>query len=128
MILGSFFQKVKPISPDEVRTIIKEKSTSEYCLIDVRQPGEYEQGHIPGAKLIPLAELQPNLNRVPQDRTIIVYCRSGNRSRSGVGILNGAGIEVVYNREGGMLGYNGLGDGVKFDISRCYLFRCFGHA
>jgi len=108
MILGSFFQKVKSISPEEVRTIIKEKSTSDYCLLDVRQPGEYEQGHIPGAKLIPLAELQPNLNRVPQDRTTIVYCRSGNRSRSGVGILNGAGIEDVYNMEGGMLAYNGL--------------------
>ena len=108
MILGSFFQKVESVLPDEVRTIIKEKSTNEYCLLDVRQPGEYEQGHIPGALLIPLAELQSNLNKVKSDRMIIVYCRSGNRSRSAVGILNGAGLEDVYNMEGGILAYNGL--------------------
>ena len=90
MILGSFFQKVNSILPDEVRKIIKEKSTDEYCLLDVRQPSEYEQGHIPGAKLIPLAELQSNWNKIQPDRMTIVYCRSGNRSRSGVGILNGA--------------------------------------
>ena len=108
MILGSFFQRVKSISPDEVRTIIKEKSASKYCLLDVRQPVEYEQGHIPGATLIPLAELQSSLSKVKSDRMTIVYCRSGNRSRSGVGILNGAGFEDVYNMEGGMLAYNGL--------------------
>jgi len=108
MIFGSFFQKVKSVLPDEVRTIIKEKSTNEYCLLDVRQPGEYEQGHLPGARLIPLAELQANLNKIKPDRMIIVYCRSGNRSRSGVGILNGAGLEDVYNMEGGILAYNGL--------------------
>jgi rhodanese-related sulfurtransferase/rubrerythrin len=108
MILGSFFQKAKSVLPDEVRTIIKEKSTSEYCLLDVRQPGEYEQGHIPGARLIPLTELQSNLKNIHPDRMTIVYCRSGNRSRSAVGILNGAGLEDVYNMEGGILAYNGL--------------------
>ena len=108
MILGSFFKKVNSILPDEVRKIIKEKSTDEYCLLDVRQPSEYEQGHIPGAKLIPLAELQSNWNKIQPDRMTIVYCRSGNRSRSGVGILNGAGLEDVYNMEGGILAYNGL--------------------
>lgn len=108
MILGGFFQRVKSILPDEVRTIIKEKRTDEYCLLDVRQPNEYEQGHIPGAKIIPLAELQPNLNNIQPDRMTIVYCRSGSRSRSGVGILNGAGFEKVYNMKGGILAYNGL--------------------
>ena len=108
MILGSFFQKVKSILPHEVRTIIKEKSASDYRLLDVRQPSEYEQGHIPGAKLIPLAELQSNMNAVQSNRMTIVYCRSGNRSRSAVGMLNGAGIDDVYNMEGGILAYNGL--------------------
>ncbi len=87
---------------------IKEKSTNEYCLLDVRQPVEYEQSHIPGARLIPLAELQSNLNKIQPDRMTIVYCRSGNRSRSGVGILEGAGFKDIYNMEGGILAYNGL--------------------
>jgi rhodanese-related sulfurtransferase/rubrerythrin len=108
MILGSLFKKVKSISPDEVRKLIKEKSTDQYCLLDVRQPGEYEQEHIPGAVLIPLTELQSSLDRIKKDKMTVVYCRSGNRSSSGVGILNGAGLENVFNMEGGMLAYNGL--------------------
>lgn len=108
MLLGGFFQKVKSISPDEVREIIKKKSADEYCLLDVRQPGEYEQGHLPGAKLVPLAELQFNLDKIKPDRMTIVYCRSGNRSRSAVGILNGAGLDDVFNMERGILAYNGL--------------------
>lgn len=108
MILGSLFKRVKAILPDEVRKIIKEKSADQYCLLDVRQPGEYEQGHIPGAKLIPLAELQSKLDTIKPDRMTIVYCRSGNRSRSGVGMLNGGGFDNVYNMEGGILAYNGL--------------------
>ena len=108
MILGGFFQKVKSISPDEVRGVIKNKGADEYCLLDVRQPGEYEQGHLPGAKLIPLAELQHNLDKVKTDRMTIVYCRSGNRSRSAVGILNGAGLDDVFNMDRGILAYNGL--------------------
>ena len=107
MILGGFFQKVKSISPDEVRAVIKNKSADEYCLLDVRQPGEYEQGHLPGAKLIPLGELQFNLDKIKPDRMTIVYCRSGSRSRSAVGILNGAGLEDVFNMERGILGYRG---------------------
>ena len=107
MILGGFFQKVKSISPDEVREVIKSKGADEYCLLDVRQPGEYEQGHLPGAKLIPLSELQYNLDKIRPDRRTIVYCRSGNRSRSAVGILNGAGLDDVFNMERGILGYRG---------------------
>lgn len=108
MILGGFFQRVKSISPDEVREVIKNKGADEYCLVDVRQPGEYEQGHLPGAKLIPLAELPFNVDKIKTDRTTIVYCRSGNRSRSAVGILNGAGLGDVLNMERGILGYQGM--------------------
>ena len=88
--------------------IIREKNTEEYCLLDVRQPAEYAEKHIPGAKLVPLGELQDHMSEVDADRPIIVYCRSGNRSRSAVGMLNGAGFEDVYNMEGGMLAYNGV--------------------
>lgn len=108
MLLDGFFQKVKSISPDEVREVIKNTSADEYCLLDVRQPGEYEQGHLPGAKLVPLAELQFNLDKIMPDRMTIVYCRSGNRSRSAIGILNGAGFDEVFNMERGILAYNGL--------------------
>lgn len=108
MILESFYQRVKSILPQEVRKIIKEKSATDYCLLDVRQPGEYEQGHLPGAKLIPLPELEPKIDTIQPNKMTIVYCRSGNRSRSAVGMLNGAGMDDVYNMEGGILAYNGI--------------------
>jgi len=108
MILGSFFQPVKSISTDEVRTIVKDKSAAEYCLLDVRQPGEYAEGHLPGAKLIPLGELQSSLDNLDSAKPVIVYCRSGNRSRSAVGMLNGAGRQDVFNMDGGILAYNGI--------------------
>jgi rhodanese-related sulfurtransferase/rubrerythrin len=108
MILESFYQRVKSILPQEVRKIIKEKSAGDYCLLDVRQPSEYEQGHLPGAKLIPLSELEPKMNTLQPNKMTIVYCRSGNRSRSAVGMLNGEGMDDVYNMEGGILAYNGI--------------------
>lgn len=108
MFLGSFFEPVKTISPDKVRNVIKEQSTDQYCLLDVRQPSEYEQGHIPGARLVPLGELQASLGRMDPGRLTIVYCRSGSRSRSAAGMLKGAGFEKVLNMEGGILAYNGL--------------------
>ncbi len=49
-------------------------------MLDVRQPEEWEAGHIPGAVLIPLAELPKRLNEVPADQTVVVVCRSGNRA------------------------------------------------
>lgn len=108
MILGSFFKPVKSMTTEDVRRILREKNPQDYCLIDVRQPGEYAEKHIPGAKLIPLGELQAQLGEVDSKKPTIVYCRSGNRSRSAVGLLNGAGFEDVYNMEGGMLAYNGI--------------------
>ena len=49
-------------------------------LLDVREPYEYAEGHIDGARLLPLGELGRRLNELPQDREILVICRSGNRS------------------------------------------------
>ena len=63
--------------------------------IDVREPEEWEQVHIPGATLIPLGQLQDRLDEVPDDRQIVVVCRSGNRSLTGAGILLDAGFDVA---------------------------------
>ena len=108
MMLGGFFQPVKSITPEEVRRVVKEKGAADYCLIDVRQPAEYAEGHLPGAKLIPLGELQARIDDIDTTRPVIVYCRSGNRSRSAVGLLNGAGRGDVFNMTGGILAYNGV--------------------
>jgi len=108
MGLFDLFKPVKSISPDQVRTIIKEKSTEQYCLLDVRQRSEYESGHLPGAKLITLGELQARLKGLDPEKYTIVYCRSGSRSRAASGILTGAGLKQVYNMEGGIIAYTGV--------------------
>jgi rhodanese-related sulfurtransferase len=71
-------------------------------VLDVREQEEWDAGHIPGATLIPLGELQTRLSEVPQDQTVLVYCRSGNRSASGRDILKAAGYENVTSMAGGI--------------------------
>lgn len=102
------FKQTPSISPDEVREYINNKRTDEYYLIDVRQPMEYEKGHLPGARLIPLSELPNRLKEITPRKNTIVYCRSGNRSLSAANILMGAGFKNIFNMEGGIVRYNGI--------------------
>lgn len=71
-------------------------------LLDVREPSEWADGHIDGATLIPLGELQARLGELPRDRSFVVVCRSGNRSAQGRDILLGAGFTAVTSMSGGM--------------------------
>jgi rhodanese-related sulfurtransferase len=71
-------------------------------MLDVREPAEWDAGHISGAVLIPLGELPSRLNEIPKDREIVVVCRSGNRSASGRDILLNAGYASVTSMGGGM--------------------------
>ena len=71
-------------------------------ILDVREPNEWEAGHIPGATLIPLGELESRLDEVPTDQSVVVVCRSGNRSATGRDILLNAGFTDVTSMAGGM--------------------------
>ena len=71
-------------------------------ILDVRQPEEWDAVHIPDATLIPLGELASRVSEVPQDRQVVVVCRSGNRSAEGRDILLGAGFPSVSSMAGGM--------------------------
>ena len=51
-----------------------------FFMLDVREPDEWAAGHMPGATLIPLGELGERFAELPTDQSIVVYCRSGNRS------------------------------------------------
>lgn len=69
----SLFKKNENISPDETRKFLDSAPPGSVQLVDVRQPREYEQSHIPGAKLIPLGELPDRLNELDPNKETIVY-------------------------------------------------------
>ncbi len=71
-------------------------------ILDVRQPEEWNEIHIPDSTLIPLDELPNRLKEVPRDQKIVVVCRSGNRSKSGRNILLQNGFEQVTSMQGGV--------------------------
>jgi rhodanese-related sulfurtransferase len=70
-------------------------------LLDVREPWEYQAGHVPGARLIPLAELEDRVNEVPRDQPILAICHSGQRSLAAAGYLLDLGYTSVSNVDGG---------------------------
>ena len=71
----------KRISMDEAKTLMEKEEG--YILLDVRTKGEYESGYIPGAINIPLSNIDEKIISSLPDKSqmILVYCRSGNRSR-----------------------------------------------
>jgi rhodanese-related sulfurtransferase len=77
-------------------------ATKRAFILDVREPDEWVESHIPGATLIPLGELASRVDEVPQDQEVVVVCRSGNRSAEGRDILLAAGFEQVTSMAGGV--------------------------
>jgi sulfur-carrier protein adenylyltransferase/sulfurtransferase len=73
-------------------------------LLDVREPWEWAVSNLAdrGARLIPLAELEDRLGEVPRDRSIVAYCRSGQRSRTAAHVLAAAGHPSVASLDGGL--------------------------
>lgn len=97
--------------PAAVTTKIKAKITpaeyqarfgahADHILIDVRTPEEFASGHIPGAVNISVDELAQRLNEIPQDKPVVLYCRSGNRSNQAAQILERAGYTQIYDLGG----------------------------
>jgi rhodanese-related sulfurtransferase len=82
-------------------------------LVDVREQWEYDQGHIPGVRLIPLARLQTHYQEIPKDTTVILTCRSGRRSGRAAKFLREQGYDMVHNMKGGILAWQQAGYGIE---------------
>lgn len=65
--------KIRALKPGELKDILDGDKTGEYLLVDVRQPEEYEAGHIPGAILIPLGEIENRVSELNREKKIIAY-------------------------------------------------------
>jgi adenylyltransferase/sulfurtransferase len=89
------------ITPAEVAAWLKRDDRP--FLLDVREPNEWEIGHLPGATRISVNELQGRMNELDTAREMVVYCRSGVRSGRAVDMLRAAGFRKIKNLTGGIL-------------------------
>ena len=64
-------------------------------VIDVRNPDEYESGHVPGARLIPLPEVAERVDEVPEGEPVYVICAMGGRSHKAAEFFRANGIDAV---------------------------------
>ena len=84
-----------------------QRSGKDFLLVDVREPAEYEIVRIPGSVLIPKGEILSGeaLARLPQDRQIVLHCKSGARSAEALAALKAAGFRNAVHVQGGVLAW-----------------------
>jgi rhodanese-related sulfurtransferase len=84
----------------------EQKRSEQVLVVDVREPYEYNESHIPGSKLIPLGQLTQRVNELGgKEQELIVVCRSGGRSSHAAQQLVGLGYKKVSNLSGGMMAW-----------------------
>lgn len=103
-----YFRPVKNRPPQEVRAFLSSTTPGDVNLVDVREPSEYEEGHLPGAQLIPVKELRDRLSELDPSKPTITYCAAGVRSRAAAAILMRSGFKEVWSMEGGIRAWSGL--------------------
>lgn len=106
--LKQLFKPVKSFDEEKAKKFMVENEEGAYTLLDVRQPKEYEQAHIPGAKFIPLPLLHDKVSELDKEKPVIVYCAIGGRSRVAAQLLSGLGFKEVYNLKGGIKAWEGI--------------------
>lgn len=98
---------VKSVAPQELWQQLHNNTPP--LVVDVREPREFKQGHIPQAKLIPLLTLLSSVPTLPHDRPIVLVCRSGRRSTRAAHVLSCRGYDNVSILQGGMLAWEAAG-------------------
>ncbi|PAE27125.1 pyridine nucleotide-disulfide oxidoreductase [Paenibacillus sp. 7884-2] len=94
--------RYKEVKVSQVRELVE----SNAFIIDARETGEYNAGHLKNAVNIPLSEFRQRLDEIPKDQPVYIHCRSGQRSYNMVMALQNLGYENVYNISGSFLGVN----------------------
>lgn len=93
-------EKIKTITASELRAKLQAKE--DFFLIDVRDPEEYENGHIAGSILIPLSEVERKTEGIRKDKPMVLYCALGRRSRAAAEALVSRGFSNIYHLGGGL--------------------------
>lgn len=90
---------------------LAEQLGGDTVLIDVREREEYDEGHVPGARLLPLGEIMDRVDEVPTDGPVLVICKSGGRSLRAAEFLIGRGVDAT-NVAGGTMAWTDSGRSV----------------
>lgn len=85
-------------------TKVRELVESNAFIVDVREKGEYEKGHLKNAVNIPLSELRARVDEIPKNQQVYFHCRSSQRSYNAIMALQGMGYDNLYNISGSYLG------------------------
>jgi adenylyltransferase/sulfurtransferase len=93
---------MKEVTSTELKQMLDNKENLQ--LIDVREPYEFENGHIE-AELIPMNTIPQNLEKISKDKKVIMICRSGNRSGNVIRFMESHGFDNLYNLKGGLLAW-----------------------
>lgn len=91
------------LSPDEFSNKLKQDDNA--VIIDVRTPGEYNEGHIPNAVLMNIYDpsFAENIHQLDRNKNYYIYCRSGNRSYHAGKYMVQLGFKNVYNLSSGII-------------------------
>jgi rhodanese-related sulfurtransferase len=92
---------VRDVEPFELHQMLQSDGEERPVVVDVREPWEYKQGHVPGSILIPLGQLSARLGELDPEKPVAVICASGSRSQSAAALLGQKGFKTVYNVSGG---------------------------
>lgn len=82
---------MREIDIDQAASVFEQRA----AVLDVREPDEYREGHIPGAINIPMGQLAARLGELDRDRPVYVVCASGNRSSAMTDVLTAAGFDAI---------------------------------
>ena len=97
-------QRITEVSPAQVQEMLRRGD--DVALVDVREPNEWNLGHLPGATHIPRGVLESTIEpRVPRERKVVLYCASGNRSALAAEMLTLMGYRDVASMSGGIRGW-----------------------
>ncbi len=105
---------VRTLSPQQLQSQLT--SGTPPLLLDVREYPEFAGGRLPGARLLPLAELEGRADELPRDREIVTVCRTGRRSAEAASQLAQRGFEKVSGLDGGVMAWEKAGLSLERDM------------
>lgn len=98
---------VAAVSTEELQERLNKGRKSDSQFIDVREPFEYQTGHVPGFRNVPLSQLKKRLQDIDKNKDVVVMCRSGARSMQAARLLKKSGVTKVFNVTGGISRWTG---------------------